>query len=102
MQRVTYYLDYNYKTMKTFLSSTIGAKLPQHLHDILIGYMLGDGGIFYASKNSAFPRFEFSMGQDRLAFAQHLASLFAFYASNTLKEVKVQASTDLRSEHSGD
>ncbi|KAK9893143.1 LAGLIDADG DNA endonuclease [Cystobasidium minutum MCA 4210] len=66
-------------------------KLPQHLHEILVGYLLGDGGIFYASKKSGTPRFEFSMGQERLEFAQHLALLFKDYASNGLKEVKVKA-----------
>lgn len=66
-------------------------KLPQHLHEVIIGYLLGDGGIFYASKKSGTPRFEFSMGQERLRFANHLALLFKDYASNGLKEVKVQA-----------
>lgn len=66
-------------------------KLPQYLHEILVGYLLGDGGIFYASKKSGSPRFEFSMGQERVEFAQHLALLFKDYASNGLKEVKVKA-----------
>lgn len=76
--------------MKQTLHLTV-AKLPQHLHEILIGYMLGDGGIFYATKKSASPRFEFSMGKDKLEFAQHLASLFKDYASNPLKVVQVSA-----------
>jgi len=63
-------------------------KLSQHLHEILVGYLLGDGGIFYASKKSGSPRFEFSMGQERVEFAQHLALLFKDYAR---KEVKVKA-----------
>lgn len=66
-------------------------KLPQYLHEVLIGYLLGDGGIFYASKKRGSPRFEFSMGQEQLEFANHLALLFKDYASNSLKEVKVQA-----------
>jgi len=66
-------------------------KLPQHLHEVLIGFMLGDGGIFYASKKSGTPRFEFSMGQERLEFATYMALLFRDYAINSLKEVKVQA-----------
>lgn len=66
-------------------------KLPQYLHEILVGYLLGDGGIFYASKKSGSPRFEFTMGQERVKFAQHLALLFKDYASNGLKEVKVKA-----------
>jgi len=66
-------------------------KLPQRLHEILVGYLLGDGGIFYASKKSGSPRFEFSMGQERVEFAKHLALLFKDYASNGLKEVKVKA-----------
>lgn len=77
------------KNMKN-LTNTIN-RLPSHLHDILIGYMLGDGGIFYAAKKSVTPRFEFSMGQDRLAFARHLADLFKDYSKNGLKTVKVQA-----------
>ncbi len=46
--------------------------------------MLGDGGIFYASKRSATPRFEFSMGHKQSAFAQHMASLFKAYANLSL------------------
>lgn len=65
--------------------------LPQRLHEVLIGFMLGDGGVFYASKRSTTPRFEFSMGQDRLEFAQHMASLFQVYAINPLKAITVQA-----------
>lgn len=72
------------------LSST-PSKLPQYLHEVLIGYVLGDGGIFYAGKPNSSPRFEFSIGQARLAFAQPIADLFRVYASNTLKTVQVQA-----------
>lgn len=78
--------------IKRLMNTTIN-KLPYHLHEVLIGYMLGDGGIFYASKRSASPRFEWSMGKDRLPFAQHIATLFQDYASNPLKIVKVQAIT---------
>lgn len=39
--------------------------LPTLLHQVMVGIMLSDGGIFYASVRSATPRFEFSMGQDR-------------------------------------
>lgn len=65
--------------------------LPTLLHQVMVGIMLSDGGIFYASVRSATPRFEFSMGQDRWAFAQHLASLFKEYAVNPLKAIRVQA-----------
>lgn len=67
------------------------SKLPLFLHEVLIGYMLGDGGIFYASRRSATPRFEFTMGQDRFAFAQHMADLFKPYALSALKVLKVTA-----------
>lgn len=69
-------------------------KLPQHLHEILIGFLLGDGGIFYGGKRSITTRFEFSMGQNRLAFAEHLAYLFKDYASNPLKVISVKATAD--------
>lgn len=65
--------------------------LPRHLHEVLIGYMLGDGGIYYATKKSSTPRFEFSMGQERIAFAQHMADLFKEYATNSLNVVQVKA-----------
>lgn len=55
--------------------------------------MLGDGGVFYASKRSTTPRFEFTMGKDRYAFAQHMSTLFKDYANNPLKVVQVQAIT---------
>ena len=73
------------------LDLTTASVLPPFLNEVLIGFILGDGGIFYASKRSATPRFEFSMGQERWAFAQHMALLYELYANNPLKEVKVQA-----------
>jgi hypothetical protein len=56
--------------------------LPEHLHNILIGFMLGDGGIYTVGRNS---RLEFSMGSKNKDYAIFMAELFKKYASNPLK-----------------
>lgn len=66
-------------------------KLQPQLDEALIGYLLGDGGIFYRSPRSRNARFEFSMGGDRQEFASHMADLLQNYSSNGVKEVKVRA-----------
>lgn len=68
--------------------------LPQPLHDILIGYMLGDGGIYYASKKSKIPRFEFSIGGKYKDFALHISTLFNPWAKNGLKTVMVKSKVE--------
>src|ERR1700730_10996289 len=55
--------------------------LPQNLHYILIGLMLGDGHIYKTSPTSN-SRFEMSFGKDRELFAKWIGVLFKDY-SNT-------------------
>lgn len=55
--------------------------LPQNLHHILIGLMLGDGHIYKPSPTSN-SRFEMSFGKDRELFAKWIGVLFKDY-SNT-------------------
>lgn len=55
--------------------------LPQNLHYIIIGLMLGDGHIYKTSPTSN-SRFEMSFGKDRELFAKWIGVLFKDY-SNT-------------------
>jgi hypothetical protein len=55
--------------------------LPENLHSILIGLMLGDGHIYKTSPTSN-SRFEISFGKDRASFADWIGGLFKEY-SNT-------------------
>jgi len=89
-----YFSPYNIKSKHkttTMTNKNVNNVLPAFLHEVMVGMLLSDGGLFYASVRSITPRFEFSMGQDRYAFAQHLAHLFKEYAINPLKPIKVQA-----------
>ena len=45
-------------------------KLPTHLHEIMIGLLLGDAGVYRTTKSmTSNSRLEFSFGQYRLEFA---------------------------------
>ena len=58
--------------------------LPQNLHDILIGLMLGDGHIYKTSPTSN-SRFEMSFGKDRNLFATWIGNLFKDYSNTGIK-----------------
>lgn len=63
--------------------------LPQSLHSILIGLMLGDGGIYRSSKTSN-SRLEMSFGTNYKQFAESIARLFAHYIKNPIKSVQIK------------
>lgn len=45
-------------------------RLPAQLHEIIIGVLLGDAGVYRTTKNTTSnSRLEFSFGQDRVKFA---------------------------------
>lgn len=60
--------------------------LPQNLHNILIGLMLGDGHIYKSSPTSN-SRFEISFGKDRDLFAAWVVDLFGDYSNSGLKTI---------------
>lgn len=62
--------------------------LPQNLHDILIGLMLGDGHI-YKKKTSptSNSRIEISFGKDRENFASWVSDLFEDYSNSGIKTI---------------
>lgn len=60
--------------------------LPQNLHDILIGIMLGDGHIYKSSPTSN-SRFEISFGKDRESFANWVGDLFKDYSQNGIQKI---------------
>ena len=63
--------------------------LPDNLHYILIGLMLGDGYIYKTSPTSN-SRFEMSFGKDRELFANWISNLFKDYSNTgiTLTPIK--------------
>lgn len=60
--------------------------LPQNLHNILIGLMLGDGHIYKSSPTSN-SRFEISFGKDREIFAIWVSDLFEDYSNSGIKTI---------------
>ena len=60
--------------------------LPQNLHDILIGIMLGDGHIYKSSPTSN-SRFEISFGKDRENFAIWISDLFEDYSNSGINTI---------------
>lgn len=63
--------------------------LPENLHSILIGLMLGDAGIYKSSKTSN-SRLEMSFGTNYKQFAEHIENLFKDYLKNPVKQVEVK------------
>jgi len=72
--------------MKWIKGSKDNNVLPQNLHDILIGIMLGDGHIYKSSPTSN-SRFEISFGKDRISFATWVGDLFRDYSKNGIKKI---------------
>lgn len=58
--------------------------LPNNLHSIFIGLMLGDGHIYRSSPTSN-SRFEMSFGKDRKSFADTIGYLFEEYSNTGIK-----------------
>ena len=63
-------------------------KLPENLHSIFIGTMLGDGSLYRTSLTSNV-RFEVSFGQKYELFALYLGELFKDYMSNPVKQIEI-------------
>jgi len=63
--------------------------LPENLHSILIGLMLGDAGIYKSSKTSN-SRLEISFGTNYKQFAESIENLFKFYIKNPIKQVEIK------------
>jgi hypothetical protein len=62
--------------------------LPQNLHYILIGLMLGDGHIYKTSTTSN-SRMEMSFGKDRELFANWIGDLFKDYSKTGIKKITI-------------
>lgn len=58
--------------------------LPENLHSILIGLMLGDGHLYKTSPTSN-TRFEIAFGNDRKLFADWIGQLFKDYSNTGVK-----------------
>jgi hypothetical protein len=63
--------------------------LPENLHSILIGLMLGDAGIYKSSKTSN-SRLEMSFGTKYKQFAEYIENLFKGYINNPIKQVEIK------------
>jgi hypothetical protein len=63
--------------------------LPDNLHNILIGIMLGDGSIYRSSATSNC-RFEMSFGTNYKQFAESIGILFKEYIKDGIKELKIK------------
>lgn len=62
--------------------------LPDNLHSIFIGLMLGDGYLYKTSPTSN-TRFEMSFGKDREDFANWIGDLFKEYSNTGIKLIPV-------------
>jgi len=63
--------------------------LPENLHSILIGLMLGDAGIYKSSKTSN-SRLEMSFGTNYKQFAESIENFFKEYINNPIKQVEIK------------
>jgi hypothetical protein len=63
--------------------------LPENLHSILIGLMLGDAGIYKTSKTSS-SRLEMSFGTNYKQFAESIEKIFYEHLNNPMKQVEVK------------
>jgi len=64
--------------------------LPNNLHSIFVGTMLGDGHLYKTSPTSN-SRFEISFGKDRELFANWIGNLFKNYSSTDVKKIQVKS-----------
>jgi hypothetical protein len=62
--------------------------LPENLHSIFIGIMLGDGHIYKSSLTSN-SRFEMSFGKDRQLFSTWIGNLFKDYSNTGIKIIPI-------------
>lgn len=68
--------------------------LPVHLHEVMIGALLGDAGVYRTTKSlKSNSRLEFSFGQHREEFASWMYELFEDYAQTQVKPIMVNAVT---------
>lgn len=63
--------------------------LPDNLHSIIIGLILGDGHIYKSSPTSN-SRFEISFGKERELFANWVSNLFSNYSNAGVKTTKIK------------
>lgn len=63
--------------------------LPENLHSILIGIMLGDGSIYKSSPTSN-SRFEMSFGSDYSKFAESIGDLFKDFINTPVKSIQIK------------
>nr|YP_009690234.1 LAGLIDADG homing endonuclease [Porodaedalea pini]QEG57014.1 LAGLIDADG homing endonuclease [Porodaedalea pini] len=63
--------------------------LPENLHFVLIGIMLGDGGI-YRSSSTSNSRFEMSFGTKYKQFAESIGYLFKDYMNSPVKAIELK------------
>jgi hypothetical protein len=75
--------------MNNIKKTTIGNQLPDNLHSILIGLMLGDGSLSRTSKTSN-TRLEMSFGTNYKQFAEKIGYLFKEYMNKPVKEIEVK------------
>jgi hypothetical protein len=65
------------------------SNLPDNLHSVLIGIMLGDGFLYKTSATSN-TRFEMSFGEKYEAYAKSIEMLFKDYINNPLKAIEIK------------
>jgi hypothetical protein len=75
--------------MNNIKKTIIGNQLPDNLHSILIGLMLGDGSLSRTSKTSN-TRLEMSFGTNYKQFAEKIGDLFKEYMNKPVKEIEVK------------
>jgi LAGLIDADG DNA endonuclease family len=63
--------------------------LPENLHFILIGIMLGDGSL-YRSSTTSNSRFEMSFGSNYKQFAESIGKLFIDYINSPIKALEIK------------
>ena len=63
--------------------------LPENLHYILIGIMLGDGSLYRSSQTSN-TRFEMSFGSNYKQFAYSIGDLYSNYMKTPVKSLKIK------------
>lgn len=69
-----------------------GLSLPLPLHNLVIGLLLGDAGVYRTTKSpTSNSRLEFSFGQHRILFAKWIESMFEAYIQTSLKHLYVSS-----------
>lgn len=63
--------------------------MPNNLHNVLIGIILGDGGIYRTSATNNC-KFEMSFGTNYIQFAESISILFKEYIKDGLKEIELK------------